>query len=138
MTACQRCGFDPDAEVARSWSMWIERDPPTLNARLFNSGPRARVYRQERDAWIQEVRAARLRSKIAFAIGRRRVSFTRFYTGRQKERDIDNLIGGMKLVVDALVFDRMLVDDSPKFAELHYRQVRGSLRGLEVILEEMP
>lgn len=85
----------------------------------------------------------RLAFKIPFAAARRRVTFTRCYGGRQQERDHDNLVGGMKSVLDAMVRELLLVDDRPQWAELHYAQQRldesvaKSARGLVVHLEEL-
>ena len=142
MTACAKCGYDPDAAVAASWTFHVDRDPPSLNQRLFNSGPRAHLYRKERDVWCWEIRAARLRdrstivSRTAAPIaGKRRVTLTRIYAGRQKIRDVDNLAGGMKACVDALVLERIIADDSPERVELHYLQQRGTPTGLRVQIE---
>lgn len=137
MTACARCGFDPDAKVSASWKIHVDREPPSLNAHLVNAGPRAFLYRRERDAWCWEFRAARLLQRIPKARARRRVTLVRVFDGRQRERDVDNLSGGMKSVVDALVFEGLLADDSPRLAEIHCQQRRGGPRGLEVLLEEL-
>lgn len=136
MTACARCGFDPEALVGRSWTFTIDRDPPSLNARIFNAGTKRWAYKRERDAWAWELRAVRLLQKIPAARARRRITLTRVYDGRQQERDADNLAGGMKAIVDALVHEGMLLDDSPQHAEIHYMQERGGPRGLRVLLEE--
>jgi Holliday junction resolvase RusA-like endonuclease len=138
VTACARCGFDPDAAIAARWQFFIERDPPSLNARLFNQGSRRWSYAKERDAWCWMIRAKRLEQSMRLARAKRRVTLTRFYNGRQQERDLDNLAGGMKIVVDALVSEGLLRDDSPKFAELHYAQlVCVNRRGLEIAIEEL-
>lgn len=140
--ACAKCGYNPEVTVLASWVLTIERDPPSLNARLFNAGARRYAYHRERDAWIWEFRIARAALKIPPARTQRRVTFTRYYSGRQQERDRDNLIGGMKAVLDAMVHERLLVDDKPEWAELHYAQQRVSsttphVRGLEVLIEEL-
>ena len=141
MMACAKCGYDASAIVLGSWSSTIARDPPSLNARLVNVGLQRHAYRAERDLWAWEFRAMRLALKIPHASARRRVTLTRCYSGRQRERDRDNLIGGMKSVVDAMVCERLLMDDCPKWAELHYDQVRvgGAMvaRGLTVSIEEI-
>ncbi len=137
MTACVKCGHDPAATVGRSWTMLIERDPPSLNERIFNAGPRRWLYKRERDMWIGEIRVARLLQRIPRATGRRRVTLTRVFFGRQQERDRDNLSGGMKAAVDALVFEGMLMNDDAAAAELHYQQERGQPVGLRILLEEL-
>jgi hypothetical protein len=142
MNACAKCGYDPSAVVKGSWLTTIARDPPSLNARLFNSGSRAHLYRRERDLWAWEFRSMRLALRIPFASSRRRVTFTRCYGGRQQERDVDNFVGGMKNVIDAMVLERLLIDDNSQWAELHYTQQRlesapKSARGLIVHIEEI-
>lgn len=137
MTACLKCSYDPFATVLRSWEFLIERDPPSLNARLHNAGGRRWAYKRERDEWRSEFRAARVELGMGVALGKRRVTLTRVYGGRQKQRDLDNLSGGMKAVVDAMVLEAVLLDDSPDLAELHYAQHRGELRGLMVLVEEL-
>ncbi len=132
--ACEKCGYDPAALVAASFSFVIERDPPSLNARVSNTIIGNHKYRRERDVWCLELRRARLYFKIPYAIadrsgwqaiaGKRRVTITREYGGRQRERDKDNLSGGMKPLVDAMVSERLLADDNPTHAEIHYQQVR--------------
>lgn len=143
MTACQRCGFDPTAAVTASWVFMIERDPPSLNARIHNSGASRWQYRAERDVWSGELMVARVNHRITPARRRRRVTLERVYGGRQKERDRDNLVGGMKAVVDALVLQGLLVDDTPAHAELHYGQLAigrvppPGMRGLRVTIEDL-
>lgn len=136
MGPCVKCGFDPDAVVSVVWSFHIERKTPSMNDRLANAGPRAFMYRKERDAWCWLFRAMRLKHQIPVARYRRRVTLTRMYTGRERERDRDNLIGGMKAVVDAMVSECLLLDDTSRGAEIYYAQKQGQ-RGLIVELAEL-
>lgn len=136
MTACIKCGHDPDAPIARRWEFLIDRDPPSLNDHVFNVGSSRWKYTKERDAWGWEFRAVVLMQRIPKADTRRRVTLTRIYGGRQQERDRDNLAGGMKPVVDAMVLEQLIQDDSSGSAELHYAQRPGSPRGLHVLIEE--
>jgi Holliday junction resolvase RusA-like endonuclease len=136
VSACVKCQHDPDAHVSASWSFSIDRDPPSLNARLFN-GPRGWKYRKERNAWCIEVRAVRLLQRIPKATSKRRVTLTRNYYGRQQRRDRDNLAGGMKACVDALVLEGLLRGDSEVDAEIHYAQARTTPAGLCVVIEEL-
>jgi Holliday junction resolvase RusA-like endonuclease len=137
LPACERCGYDPSATVSATWTIGVDRDPPSLNARIVNAGWSRFRYARERDAWCWEFRAARLMLNITPATGRRRVTMTRIYAGRQKERDRDNLAGGMKVVVDAMVSERLLVNDDPRNAEIHYQQEHGGPPGLRVLIEEL-
>jgi hypothetical protein len=136
VTACPRCSFDPEAGVSASWSFHVDRDPPSLNARLFN-GPRGWIYRKERDLWCWEIRTARLLQAIPKAKRKRRITLTRQYTGRQQLRDKDNLAGGMKACVDALVLEGVITGDDNLSAEIHYDQVRTTPAGLVVLIEEL-
>ncbi len=101
-----------------------------------NSGKHRWAYRKERDAWEVLLIASRVNQQIPIAASPRRVMFTRLYSGRKKLRDTGNVIGGMKLVVDAMVLAGLLVDDSPKFFEAYYRQVRIERGGGTVVLLE--
>lgn len=136
MTACPKCGFDADATVLSSWIMLVERDPKSMNDRVVNTGIYHRRYKTDRTAWQWSIRAARLAFKVPKAKGRRRITLTRLYNGRQREWDRDNLIGGMKVIVDALVLEGLLVGDDPASAEIHYAQHPG-LRGLKIQIEEL-
>lgn len=137
LPACAKCGFDPGVVVGASWEFLVDRDPPSLNARLFNAGARPWAYRRERDAWCWEFRAVRLLQRIPAAKARRRLTLTRVIAGNQKVRDRDNLIGGMKALVDALVLEDLLVSDGPAMAEIHYAEERGKPTGLRVLLEDL-
>lgn len=151
MTICQKCGHDPDAVVTHQYTFVVGREPPSLNDRLVNTGPRARLYRKERDAWMWHFREARLKLGIPFARtdflampgsvprsithGRRRVTLTRVFGARQRERDFDNLAGGMKACVDALVLEKLIAGDRTADAEIYYAQKRGDRAGLHVTIE---
>lgn len=107
-----------------SWLFIISRKAPTLNDHVQNSGPSRWKYGKERDMWMLEFRAARLNFKIPPATGVRAVTVTRLFTGRERPRDYINLVGGMKAIVDALVLEKLLIDDSPEWLQDEYRQER--------------
>jgi len=137
MSACAKCGYDPAAKVGAAYVFRIDRDPPSLNERLHNAGDRRWAYAKQRNEWLQWFMVARANHGITLASGRRRVTLTRLYGGRQQERDRDNLVGGMKVIVDAMVHALLLHDDSPQWAEIHYAQERGAARGLRVQIEDL-
>ena len=56
---------------------------------------------------------------------------------RAKTLDYDNLVGGMKPLVDALKDACLLRDDSPEWANISYVQVAGKERKTVVELEVM-
>ena len=58
------------------------------------------------------------------------------FSGRERERDYVNLVGGCKAVVDALVSQGLLVDDKPKFLADEYRQERQARSGTWFELSE--
>jgi hypothetical protein len=107
-----------------TWTFFIARRPPSLNERLHNGGPTRFAYAKVRDAWIWEFRAARLAHGIPAATGPRRLIARRIYSGREQERDFVNLVGGYKPVIDAMVRERLLVDDRPAMLADTYEQVR--------------
>lgn len=137
MTKCARCGFDPDVVVTASWSFTIEMGTASLNAQSTNKGGRRFAYKETRNHWSWWFRERRLALRIPVARRRRRLTLTRLYSGRQRELDRDNLVGGLKMVVDAMVRERLLVDDKNSAAEIHYLQERAASQGLRVLLEEV-
>lgn len=137
MLVCAKCGYDPAAAISQGWASFIARRAPSMNDRLANVGARRFLYREERDAWCWHFRVMRLEHRIPFAVQRRRVTLTRLYCGRERDRDRDNLIGGMKAVVDAMVRERLLLDDTSAGAEIYYAQHRDECNsGLNVELDE--
>ena len=137
MTACLKCGHDPEAVVIMTWDIIVDREVESGNRRVFNVGGSRWKYAAKRDAWQLEFRAFRLLRRIPKASAKRRVTLTRYYDGRQREWDADNLATGAKPVIDALVREGLLVDDARAFAEIHYDQVRRSPRGTGVRIEEL-
>lgn len=134
---CLKCGYDPDRVVTASWSFVLQREPKSLNARVVNVGASRWRYAKERDAWSWLVRAARLEHKITPACGLRRMTLTRVYASGQRAIDVDNLSGGMKSLVDAIVREGIVRNDNPTWLELHHDQEPGATRSVRVLLEEL-
>lgn len=132
---CPRCSFDPSAVVTASWSIHIDREVKSGNAHVFNVGASRWSYKRDRDAWQWEFRAWRLGARIPSATGRRRVTLIRHYTGRQRPFDGDNLQTGLKSCVDAMVREKLLVNDDAANAEISYAQIKSATPGLEVRIE---
>ena len=65
---------------------------------------------------------------------KRYVVITRRYATNQADKD--NIAGGCKPLVDALVKGGVLVDDSPRWCEIEYKQEQGN--GMVVEVEERP
>lgn len=139
MTACMKCGHDPDAKVVASWTFVLDCEVESLNARHVNAGSNAAKakYRDARTAWEWLIRAARLEHRITPATGRRRLTLTRIYARGQRALDRDNLAGGMKPLVDAIAREGLLRDDTPAWLELHHDQEPGAERGVRVLLEDL-
>jgi len=139
MTACAACSFDPDATVLARWDFTIPRDLPSLNQRIHN-GAKGWIYRSVRDAWTTDLRTL-LMAQGVWALGKvapvnkRRVTFTRLYTGRMKEMDVGNI--DVKSCTDALKLAGLIFDDAPRYYEGHVKQERGSERGTRILVEEL-
>lgn len=137
MTACIRCGFDSAAVVRESWMFVLDRKLHSMNARMVNTIAAGHAYRKERDAWAWELRAQRLKLRIPRALRLRRVTITRLFAGRQRELDHDNLTGGAKQLLDAMVREGLLAGDDPSRLEATYHQERAATEGVRVLIEEL-
>lgn len=104
--------------------MTIPGPLPTLNDRL-----RRWTMTSTRKKWERIFAAHKNASRIPDAHSRRNIVVTRYYGrnpltgGAHREWDYDNLVGGCKPVVDAMVRTRLLVGDGPKDCAISYRQV---------------
>ncbi len=112
-----------------TWTFVIARRAPSLNEHVQNAGPSRWKYAKERDVWCWEFRKVRLDLAIPKATAKRRLTVQRMYCGREQERDYVNLVGGMKVIIDALVLEGLLVDDAPKHLDDMYMQSKFVERG---------
>lgn len=139
---CPKCGHNPQAVIGLRWSFFIEREVASLNAYRTNHGGSRWAYKRDRDAWHTWFIALGRQHCVTTPPKVRRVTLTRLYAGRQREFDADNLAGGCKVVVDAMVRAGLLRGDDKASAEILYQQrkVAGSavtsVTGLEVLIEE--
>ncbi|MCP3681231.1 MAG: hypothetical protein GY861_00945 [bacterium] len=53
---------------------------------------------------------------------RKKIIITRIYTGRHREIDYDNFVGGCKPLLDSLKDVKFIVDDNPKWLDREYMQ----------------
>lgn len=137
MSACILCGCDAGAPIAQAWEFFIPIQTPSQNTIASNHGASRFRYGKLRTAFETYVMCEVRRLHIPRAMRRRRVTFTRHYTGRGQSRDRGNLIGGMKPLLDALVRQGVLVDDREEYVEDFYRQLRHDvLSGVAVRVEE--
>jgi len=115
-------------------------DRPSLSLNRLMRMHHTQVKRFETGIrWQIRANLARLRKEGVEpkATGKRSVHLTRIGA---KLLDEDNLAGGGKPIIDALVKEGLLVDDSPQWAELIFSQVPSkdpSLRRTVIELEEM-
>lgn len=131
------CAYDEAAPVARSWTFDVgSEEAASLNSHQQNDA-RGWAYRKMRDRWVLLLRSAARAGGIPRPEERRRITLTRLYSGRQRELDRDNLVGGLKAVVDALRRADLILDDTRRWAQVHYLQERGDRRGLRVQVEEV-
>lgn len=141
MTACVKCGFTPDAAVSARWEFVLDKRIESANNRTVNAGATRWRYAKQRDEWTWLVRAASLRlprePRSARPSSKRRVTITRRYAGRCRLLDKDNLVGGCKALVDALVHEGVVHDDKPRWLELHVLQEQGERNETHVLVEEL-
>lgn len=136
---CPKCGYRAAAIVTASWAFTIDREVKSLNERGVGRGrwKAIRAYRDDKHAWVWMMRQQRLALRIPAATKLRRVTLTRIIGPGQRAYDRDNLVGGAKLIVDAMVLERLLLNDSAEGVELHHMQERGAASGLAVLIEEI-
>lgn len=96
--------------------------PPTANERLhhFELAKRRRAFRD--DATLV-ARDAKNRSNGDFPLGPVRLSFN-FVFPTFRVRDLDNLVGSVKPIIDGIVDAGIIYDDSLD----HVREIRASAR----------
>lgn len=136
MTPCPTCGHVVPV-VLRSWETWIDAKVESANSRSVNAGAARWGYAKKRDQWVARWYASTWGGEKPWALrSKRYVTFTRHFAGRERLMDHANMVGGMKGAVDAMVRAALLVDDSPKWFEAEYKQVRSDRSGLHVRIEE--
>jgi len=143
---CPKCGYCASTEVTAEWQFHIPRDVVSLNARGTNRGSwdSRSAYVKDRKAWAWHMRAARLAHPSMdlrkVEMPRRRLTLTRLWGPRQRAFDQDNLVGGLKLVVDAMVAEWLLAGDTLEHVQVYYAQRRAGdceKPGLLVNLEQL-
>lgn len=137
MTACVKCGHDPEAVVLASWTLHVPREVRSGNAYVVNSGGARFGYKRERDSWERDFTILRGQHGVTLATCRRRVTLTRSIGYRQRAYDKDNLVAGCKPVIDALVRAGLLLGDTERHVELHFAQERRPQFGTIVLIEEL-
>jgi hypothetical protein len=134
VTICQTCNQRVPDVARRAWTATIPMKVTTSNGYVVNHGASRWKYKQARNDWEAWFAAKFREARGAETF--RRVTFVRLYSGREREFDYANLVGGMKPVVDAMKNVGLIVDDSTRWIEDHYRQERAEESGLRVTIEE--
>lgn len=136
MTACPMCSYDAAAPITGRWVLTLDKRLSTVNDRTVNAPSVAWRYKRERIDWAWHVRAARLKVGAHLATKhKRRVMIERVYAGQCKEMDERNV--DVKALVDVLVTEQLVVDDAPRWLELHVTQRRGDSNVTVVTVEEL-
>ena len=109
-----------DAGALFAVSFTVTKTPSRNEIDKMHWGKRARV----RGAYEAEILCAigSRGRRLAKADGWRKVVITRYSTGRL---DHDNLVGGCKQLIDAMVNLGLLRGDTPDDVEIEYRQQRS-------------
>lgn len=121
-TVCRFCG-DSDAFTGASWALVLPKGIDGLNDHYVNQGHARHAYRKRRTEWEWLVEVERRAAGIPAATAQRRLEVIRVIPVRGRELDYDNLVGGAKPLVDALVKSKILVNDSRAGVLAHYRQM---------------
>jgi Holliday junction resolvase RusA-like endonuclease len=131
-----------------TWTFEVTHRVPNANDRVVNRSSRNKAmkrafavmgakYRKQRGEWTLLVRNAMQLKAVPKATQPRRVTIIRLYSGREREWDYGNLVGGCKPVLDAMKAAGLIVDDSPKWSEQIYKQERGAESGLRVEVTDL-
>lgn len=124
MRKCPACGFDSDRVVTASWSFRLPIK--LLSGNQIKGSGRGRSgwkYREQRKLWARAIGAANIVCQPA--TGPRRLWLTRQWGKGQRAYDTDNLIWGFKPVVDEIVKQGWLLDDTPDKVERIYDQFKS-------------
>lgn len=137
MTACLACGQQLLVATLPLWTFTIDHKVESANSRTVNAGTARWSYSKARDTWQTLFEHAMRLHRVTRAPDKRRLVLTRCYTSKQREWDYDNLVGGMKCVLDAMVKAGLLLDDNSRFVEGEYKQERTGRSGLRVDVWEV-
>ena len=132
-----------------TWTLYIPLKPPNLNDHAVNKaggrsravrqafGAQAAIYRRARDTWMLLIKNAAQLAGCPPATRKRRIVYIRIMGPRERSWDEDNLIGGGKMVFDALSRAGVLVDDKRTMCEREYLEERGPESGLRVEVTDL-
>lgn len=113
---------------------WIPIRPPSPNE--YGHGQHWAARKRLKDRWREAVKWYGKQHGFRTSVQRRKVSLT--IHEPNKRRDPDNVIAGAwKVILDALVGNDYLVNDSPKWVELGEARIvyEKGVEGVEILLE---
>lgn len=124
ITAPTRCAFcrDDPARTRKTWTFYIDNPITSLNRHVVNTAA-GHAYRKERTTWAWHLEIQKRRLHIPDATSQRRVVIERYWGSRYRPLDYDNLVGGCKPLLDAMVTAKLLTSDDVAGVIAHYLQV---------------
>jgi hypothetical protein len=96
---------------------------PSLNETRYKHWT---AYARQKKLWRRQIWAARVATAQRFAVTPQRAKVTIERHG--KLLDVDNFLGGLKPIIDALKGESLIQDDSPKHLQLVTTQFEGAPR----------
>lgn len=145
MSACVEClGLDDPR-----FTFSVPRRVTSQNGGGSNKGAGMFAYKRERSAWIRDLTTLVKAGVVDQAGCRRVVRIYREYTGRCREMDYGNLVGGLKPVVDAMQREiggkrqaikgaGIIVDDSSQWFIGVYEQHRSDRDAVTFQIWDLP
>lgn len=138
---CPHCLCDvydvPEQGESTGWTFTTHLIIPSGNKRLVNTLHRHHEYKRSRDAWCWSLRSVMLEQKIPKAAGKRYVHLCRLVPPKGKLYDPDNLVHGVKVCLDAMKREGMIVDDAAKWLAWDVTQERAAESGVRIQLKEI-
>lgn len=136
---CPLCSGRPNAIIEDSWIIWLGGHVQSVNTLPSPRGTRGQriQYQRMKEAFVGRLFLMKEQCKIPDAERFRRVIFTREYCGRKGPYDPDNLTSGLKMVIDAMTVNNLIVDDHQDYFRGYYKQIRGQQNGLLITIQEL-
>lgn len=138
---CRYCLTDLERPVARRWDFTLPLETPSQNRIGHNAGSWAarNAYAKFREDFILLLENQKNTLGIPKATRKRRVIITRLYapSKRGRKRDRANVVGGAKMLIDAMAKVGLIVDDAEEYLEDFYRQLPAGESGTRIEIEEL-
>ena len=133
-----------------SWTLSIPRAIASQNRAPANRGSTAWRYRKERTLWYRDIAWSAKVAGVTPAQAKRTVRIVRLMGKGQRELDVANLWGGIKVLLDVMCRPRvfrgnarpgasLIVDDSPAWIDITVDQERAEdgVPGTRITIEEV-